>query len=146
VIYLCDECYCEIPPGRAGRKCKQCREDAQREPPASCEGCGACCREMHSPPGWASFAGPAADYWIANADPEDEDWQIFQAIPEPIKQELREFYAEDFIKEGDPHDACFWYDAEKKQCKHYEHRPTICREFEIGEPACHRWRRLYQIT
>lgn len=135
----CVGCGGPIPPGKPGRKCKDCRN-----PPKSCEGCGACCREMHSPPGWAMYAGPAADYWIERADPEDEDWQIFQAIPEPVKQELREFYANDNL-DGDPHDPCFWYDPETKGCRHYEHRPTICREFEIGEPACHRWRRLYQI-
>jgi Fe-S-cluster containining protein len=26
-------------------------------------------------------------------------------------------------------------------CKHYEHRPVICREFEVGKADCRRFRR-----
>lgn len=31
---------------------------------------------------------------------------------------------------------CLWYDAETRQCKHYEHRPEVCREFEMGGDDC----------
>jgi Fe-S-cluster containining protein len=35
---------------------------------------------------------------------------------------------------------CVWYDAESKQCRHYEHRPDICRTFPVGGEGCLFWR------
>lgn len=29
-----------------------------------------------------------------------------------------------------------WYDEVTKRCRHYEHRPQVCRAFSPGEPAC----------
>jgi hypothetical protein len=27
-----------------------------------------------------------------------------------------------------------------RRCRHYEHRPPVCREFRVGSAACHRHR------
>lgn len=35
---------------------------------------------------------------------------------------------------------CCWLDPITKRCLHYEHRPTICREFEMGGVDCRGWR------
>jgi Fe-S-cluster containining protein len=32
---------------------------------------------------------------------------------------------------------CFWLIGGK--CKHYEHRPSVCREFEMGGESCLAW-------
>lgn len=31
---------------------------------------------------------------------------------------------------------CFWYDANTKQCRHYGHRPELCRNFIVGGSKC----------
>ena len=37
-------------------------------------------------------------------------------------------------------DGCTWLDRETKRCKHYEHRPMICENFEVGGLLCLEWR------
>ena len=39
---------------------------------------------------------------------------------------------------------CFWLDMETRRCKHHEHRPRICRDFETGSPQCLEWRTYYR--
>ena len=39
---------------------------------------------------------------------------------------------------------CIWFDLQTRQCRHYEHRPRICRDFERGTPECHGWRDVYE--
>jgi len=36
---------------------------------------------------------------------------------------------------------CIWYDTTTRRCKHYEHRPAICRNYDPGEVSCNRQRR-----
>ena len=31
---------------------------------------------------------------------------------------------------------CLWYDAATRRCRHHEHRPTTCRDFEINSSFC----------
>lgn len=31
---------------------------------------------------------------------------------------------------------CLWLDPVTRQCRHYEWRPKICRDFPMGGPAC----------
>jgi len=40
-----------------------------------------------------------------------------------------------------PDDApCIWLDQATGKCKHYEHRPDVCRDFEVGGAGCIRRR------
>ena len=36
----------------------------------------------------------------------------------------------------EPQAACLWYDADRRCCGHYEWRPQICRDYELGGVAC----------
>ena len=92
----------------------------------SCNGCGACCMEMNSPP------------FIGRTDPE------LIALP----AEVRESYEARMRKrdaDGWPDGVpCFWLDMTTKQCTHYEHRPDVCRNaLERNDAACHEWRKEY---
>lgn len=43
---------------------------------------------------------------------------------------------------------CLWYDEASKRCKHYEHRPDVCRDPEVmspGNPACLASRKHFRI-
>jgi Fe-S-cluster containining protein len=35
---------------------------------------------------------------------------------------------------------CIWLDLETKLCRHYDHRPKVCRTFEVGGESCLRLR------
>ncbi len=79
-----------------------------------CKDCGRCCSTQGTPP----FTGCEGD------DPPPE-------------------LAWDIDKHADRYDLglpCLWYDTETKRCKHYEHRPQVCRDFQPGEPQCNEWR------
>lgn len=32
--------------------------------------------------------------------------------------------------------ACFWMDRGTRKCRHYEDRPEVCRQFELGGEDC----------
>lgn len=109
----------------------------------SCEGCGACCLEQGSPPGYALFV-PIPYRHLYDWAPDTEDWQHWASMPDALKWELKDYYdgliagtTEDRVKAEWP---CLWLDMETRRCRHYEHRPTICREFPPGSDSCGYWR------
>jgi len=103
----------------------------------SCDGCGSCCLEQSSPPMYLAYlCWP--DYMLKDAD--EDDLNRFRSLPESAMQSLREYREQDELPDGE---VCIWFDEETRGCKHYEHRPQICREFERGCEACHEWRNQY---
>ena len=84
--------------------------------PITCDDCGACCAEVCSPP----FV--------------DETHRL----PRPVYDDYllgighRETHGFGDI-------PCFWLTADRK-CRHYDHRPDVCREFEVGSEGCLAWR------
>ena len=98
-------------------------------PIISCESCiAACCREMNSPP----FLGKM-DVQLPTLPQEIQDsyW---------AGMDLREAAG---WPDGVP---CFWLDQETNQCKHYEHRPDICRDaLEVGDEGCVSWRKHFKV-
>jgi uncharacterized protein len=102
----------------------------------SCEGCGYCCTYVGVPPGYGRF------YF---GEPTDTDWAStdgvrWQAMPDDVMAELTT-YRDDVI-DGRVEDRsievtpCLWYDPSARQCRHYEWRPQICRDFQAGGPTC----------
>lgn len=75
--------------------------------------------------------------------PLDQDQPIWDAMPVELRQSLRDYYqqcaADDDWRDGEP---CIWLDAETKRCRHYEHRPSVCREFPVGGDDCREARKL----
>ena len=101
----------------------------------SCEGCGACCMEQSSPPGYAVLQS------LGGSWPEAEDWERFKRLPTKARVILKK-YIDRVMSNSPPGDEqpCCWLDLETKQCRFYEHRPQICRDFEMGSEACRAWR------
>ena len=96
-------------------------------PVINCDNCGACCRHMSTPP------------FICL--PHDEEWL---SLPAALRNEIIE-WAQQVRDVGLPEDwPCLWLDLKTMKCRHYEHRPDICRDFELGSPECEdhrkRWR------
>lgn len=113
-------------------------------PILSCDGCGACCVGVCSPPGmYAAYASPSWD-GVFLRDHEDHDH--WQAMPQTLQQELADYYAAQArLPVGERrmgHEPCIWLDQETRRCLHYEHRPTVCREFERGGVHCRQWREI----
>jgi uncharacterized protein len=98
----------------------------------NCDGCGACCTEQAAlPVSW--YAAPES---TRLGDP--------STLPPDLLAELVKlrdrFLATQFPPDGSP---CVWYDPATRRCRHYEHRPELCRdEVKPGDEACLRWRRL----
>ena len=90
---------------------------------ADCGGCGVCCLEQSVPP----FL-------------DDIDF-----VPRELLAEVLEV-----LKHEDERTAqklpCSWFDTQTRKCKHHEHRPNICREYETGGELCLEIREKYGVS
>lgn len=107
----------------------------------SCEGCGACCLEQATPPGYAAYL-----LGMFSLDDGSEDAARIKALPADLRAEL-DAYLDQAARSGNlwAIEPCLWYDKSTRQCKHYDLRPETCREFEANSDFCHSWRRQYGI-
>jgi uncharacterized protein len=101
----------------------------------SCDGCGACCLVVTRPPFYHVFEEMGEEAWdrLERQRPDlvaelNADYRARQASGGP-------FYGT----------ACVWFDAETRQCRHYEYRPLACQMFEIGEEDCRDARRRASV-
>ncbi len=92
-------------------------------PIIDCNNCGACCREIGTPP----FLG----------------CEIYE-LPEHLRDEVLEKLNQDPERENSRL-PCFWFDTDTNKCMHYEHRPNICRDFEVKSPSCLSYREYHNI-
>lgn len=98
-------------------------------PIINCDDCGACCMHMGYPPFVAMY-----DHANRKGDPE------WLALSPELAAETRQGAVDG---RGSNELPCVWFDETTKKCRHYDLRPSICREFEVGCEACvsHRERR-----
>lgn len=89
--------------------------------PVDCSDCGVCCLHVGVPP----FVGAE-----------------IERLPETLLAEMS--MARWF--RWPEHGPCAWYDAATKKCIHHEHRPQICRDFEVGCEVCVEFRRMAGVT
>ena len=87
----------------------------------NCDGCGACCMAIGHP-----------QFYRHSNDP------IWESLPDNLKRQINEHI--DNLTEVDMGEPCIWLDMETRQCKNYEYRPQMCRDFELGNPHCLRMR------
>jgi Fe-S-cluster containining protein len=111
-------------------------------PTVSCDGCGACCLGIGTPPGFfAAYSSPQWDGVFLADEPDHETWL---AMPDEIRRSLSDYYGavdRGEVADRSAHEVpCLWYDPEKKSCRHYEWRPIVCHEFEVGGEDCLRMR------
>lgn len=104
--------------------------------PVSCENCGACCMHMGYPP----FVGMYVGQHEKMSDP---DWLRLKRQHPDLATQARQGAIDG---RGNAELPCLWLNTETKRCDHYDLRPAVCREFEIGDPDCiaHRQRRGIQ--
>lgn len=121
---------------------QQFKKKSNQELPVieNCDGCGACCMEQESPPGYL---------WILLHGQSDDPMDLvrFNHIPGPVMDELKAYVETIRSQERHPNDGvCIWFDEETRKCKHYELRPSICRDIvKPGDDGCRRWREAYGV-
>lgn len=123
-----------------------------------CRGCGVCCFHM----GYPAFVRPSGPLtWEEiEADPRLREFakdartrqqlldgnpgEVFwHRLPEHLRAELESFVANYSVRDRELAPPCFWLDMNTRRCKHHEHRPRVCRDFEIGSRGCREWRSHY---
>jgi uncharacterized protein len=111
-------------------------------PVVSCDGCGACCMTQGSPPALV-YEWPQDKFVWEQRVP--TAWM--RGLPPDLFAELDAYY-DAMINRGSPgrpEMPCLWLDVETRRCRHYEHRPAICRDFPVGEGSCLAWRKEFGL-
>ena len=93
--------------------------EQQIDIPTACNGCTSCCQHMGHP-----LLGGLAD-------PPDPAWLT---LPQELKDEVLEHIANLDTPLDDWGMPCIWVGP--NGCRHYEHRPRCCREWEVGGEDC----------
>jgi Fe-S-cluster containining protein len=98
---------------------------------------------MHvgTPPGYAIFFPPErVAPGLVERLAGEEMVSLWASVPDEAKRELADYYAAlhagrtaDRVREELP---CLWLDPQTRRCRHYEHRPVVCRDFEVGGEEC----------
>lgn len=93
--------------------------------PDSCESCGLCCEGIGSPiVVYASRGSRSADPALRPAD-----------LPTELLAEIDEHFS-GLHRGQEPQEACLWFDRAERRCRHYEWRPQVCRDYELGGDEC----------
>lgn len=93
--------------------------------PESCDGCGLCCEEIGSP------------VLLYQSLPSLEGPHPYRppGLPQSLIDEIDAHFL-GLSRGEESQDRCLWYDPETAHCRHYDWRPQICRDFEMGGDCC----------
>lgn len=100
--------------------------------PESCAGCGLCCEEIGS---------PVLLYVTGPFQIEPHPFRP-PGLPRELIDEIDERFA-GLTRGQEPQDLCLWYDPVARRCKHYEWRPQVCHDYELGGRDCLDLRRVH---
>jgi Fe-S-cluster containining protein len=93
--------------------------------PDSCDECGLCCEGIGSPVlVYQSYRGPEGAHPTRPAD-----------LPTELIAEIDDHFL-GLSRGQEPQDRCLWFDPVRRECRHYEWRPQVCRDYELGGRAC----------
>lgn len=87
----------------------------------SCDGCGVCCMHMAVPP---YDAGELLH--LHQNEP-----QVYADYCAAKDSRLLQFMATEISDV-----PCGWFDMVTRKCRHYEHRPEVCKDYERGGWNC----------
>lgn len=100
--------------------------------PESCDGCGLCCEGIGSPVLlYQSYRGAGLPYPMRPA-----------GLPAELIAEIDDHFL-GLSRGQEPQERCLWFDPLRRVCRHYEWRPPICRDYELGGHACLEQRRPF---
>ncbi len=93
--------------------------------PDDCEECGLCCEGIGSP-----VLLYASRPRLAGPHPFRPP-----GLPQTLIDEIDETLG-GLFRGQEPQDRCLWFDPITRRCRHYEWRPQVCRDYELGGRAC----------
>ena len=100
--------------------------------PSTCDLCGLCCEGIGSPVAvYATRPGLELRHPFRP-----------EGLPQVLIDEVDEHFL-GLFRGQEPQDRCLWFDAAARRCRHYEWRPQVCRDYELGGPACLELRRSH---
>lgn len=67
----------------------------------------------------------------------------FAALPKELADGITAYLDGPSYDDSAP---CLWLDPETLACKHYDHRPGICRDYPLAGPECHAERKAVGLT
>jgi Fe-S-cluster containining protein len=103
--------------------------------PETCDGCGLCCEGIGSPVAlYVSRSSWSGAHPFRPAD-----------LPEELIREIDDHFG-GLFRGQEPQERCLWFDPMARRCRHYEWRPQVCRDYELGGDACLSRRREYRDT
>jgi Fe-S-cluster containining protein len=111
----------------------------------SCEGCGACCMDQAAPPMYAviyselAVGDPDRIRELEEGEFTAEDVKRVRNLPDEATESLAEYLLSP-VMQPLYFSPCIWLDQSTMRCRFYEHRPSICRDFDPGCVECHGWR------
>ena len=93
--------------------------------PANCEACGLCCEGNGSP----------VTLYVSRSE-----WRFQHpfrpvGLPAELIREIDENFG-GLFRGQESQERCLWFDVEARRCRHYEWRPQVCRDYELGGFAC----------
>lgn len=93
--------------------------------PDSCDDCGLCCEGIGSP------------VLLYQSQPRSDGPhpQRPAGLPQDLIDEIDEHFL-GLARGEESQQQCLWYDPQARCCRHYEWRPQICRDYELGGSAC----------
>lgn len=93
--------------------------------PETCDGCGLCCEGIGSP------------VVLYTTRPGFETKHPFRPVglPQELILQIDEHFM-GLFRGQEPQERCLWFDAVARRCRHYEWRPQVCRDYELGGSAC----------
>jgi uncharacterized protein len=95
--------------------------------------CGACCQEQ---------GGLPVSMYLGD-HPLDSPTHLPPELYQSLLDIQASWLAHGFLADSSP---CIWYDINTRLCKHYEYRPSICRNVVIpGDFHCLSWRKAKGI-
>ena len=94
----------------------------------SCDECGVCCMKHRVPPFTLMDDG-------------------IEIVPPGVPGRARILRLLERLEQTDLDNAgtCIWFDAVTKTCRHYDDRPAVCRQFQMGADGCRELRREFRI-
>ncbi|HTI49616.1 MAG TPA: YkgJ family cysteine cluster protein [Planctomycetaceae bacterium] len=93
--------------------------------PSTCDGCGLCCEGIGSPVLlYVSYPHLAGQHPFRPA-----------GIPDELIREIDENFL-GLHRGQESQERCLWFDPAARRCRHYEWRPQLCHDYELGGDAC----------
>ena len=100
--------------------------------PESCNECGLCCEGIGSPVLlYQSYHGMESSHPVRPP-----------GLPAELIAEIDEHFL-GLSRGQEPQEGCLWFDPVHRMCRHYEWRPPVCRDYELGGSGCIALRRPF---